>query len=101
MILLLLCLLPDKPLPSYLPGDDVVHWSKSGDDYQTLEGKHCTVTDLKWDKYSRRIGYVVNSQGWGDFVTRRQWHVMREEFMRELNYPSWWMPFVEGKDAPR
>ena len=109
IFVLLLSLLPDKPLPAYLPGDDVVIWSKYGDGvYQTLEGKQAVVTDVSWNKYTRRIDYVLNTEAWGNFerastniVTRRQWGVMSEEFMRWHYYPSWWMPLVEGKDGPR
>lgn len=87
-----------RPLPQWLPGEDVVVWSKSGtNDAQTLEGTHGTVTDIGHDE--RGYWYDVNCQGWGDFrryreniVSRKEWEAMRAEFLRELNWPSWWMP---------
>lgn len=91
--------LTPHPSPDWLPGQDVVVWSKYGtDDAATLDGTHCTVTDLRCRK--GQFTYEVNCQGWGDFrtygaeqmVTRPKWEAMQRAWIKERNYPSWWMP---------
>lgn len=102
-VALIIGLTPPSALPAYLPGDDIVIYRRETiDNCETLTGKHATVTDIAWNKYARKPAYDVNLQGWGDFerhteniITRRQWEVMREDWMRWNWYPSWWMPWIE------